>query len=143
MYLDPRHSCIQLRHKSGKGGSGERPEEDATPGATLGEGGAKLRCIQCRHVITQAKARMDVHGQHRHVFFNPHGHVFELGCFSLAPGCSAIGPRSEEFTWFAGYAWQVAICAHCGLHMGWLYRGVAMSGAFWGLILPNLVEEEE
>lgn len=143
MDLDPHFSCIQLRHRSGNGSGGERPEEDATAGAGLGEGGARLRCIQCRHVITRANARMEMHGQHRHVFFNPHGHVFELGCFSLAPGCGAVGPSSEEFSWFAGYAWQVAICARCGLHMGWLYRGVAMSGAFWGLILPNLVEDEE
>lgn len=145
MHLEPSLSFLQLRHQEGKGPGrgGSRPHEDATPESGLDQGGPSLRCVQCRHRITYGRARIEMQGQHRHVFFNPHGHMFELGCFSQAPGCGAVGPSSEEFTWFAGYAWQVALCAGCGLHMGWLYRSVQQGGAFWGLILPNLVEEED
>lgn len=73
------------------------------------------------------------------MFFNPHGLMFEVGCFRQAPGCAVIGGSSEEFTWFAGHRWQVAICARCGLHMGWLFRDIAQGSAFWGLLLPHLV----
>jgi len=140
MHIDPRHSCLHLREHKGAGPGASRPEDDATPDAEAGQGGASLRCVTCRHRITENAARMELAGSHRHVFFNPHGHVFELGLFSSADGCAVIGPLSEEFTWFPGYAWQVAVCARCGLHMGWLFRGLSGQGAFWGLLLPHLVE---
>lgn len=132
---------LLLRHNQGQGQG--QPERNASSEADAGEGGASLRCVQCRHKITWRGAGMELQGSHRHVFFNPHGQVFELGLFSSAKGCVAIGPGSEEFTWFPGYAWQVALCGRCGLHLGWLYRGVSRPGNFWGLILPNLVEEQD
>lgn len=147
MQLDVQWMCLHLRHGAGKGSGGDHsggsPEDVAAPETGEGDGGSSLRCVQCRHKITDTGSRMEMLGQHRHVFFNPHGHVFELGCFSSAPGCAAIGPSSEEFSWFAGHAWQVAICGRCGLHMGWLFRGVSLSSAFWGLIIPHLVEDKD
>jgi hypothetical protein len=78
-----------------------------------------------------------VSGSHRHVFANPYGFVFEIGCFSDAPGAAGRGPVATAFSWFAGTAWQAAVCAACGRHLGWRYdRGD--SHFFFGLILDRL-----
>jgi len=97
-----------------------------------------LRCAQCLAPVARERDRCQVAGAHRHVFANPHGHVFEIGCFTRADGCSSLGPATPDFSWFPGTRWQVAVCARCGLHLGWRYTGQA-DGSFYGLILPRLV----
>jgi hypothetical protein len=69
---------------------------------------------------------------------NPHELMFHIGCFAAAPGCAQVDIATAEWTWFSGYRWQVALCRHCGIHLGWRYRG-AGSDAFFGLILDRLV----
>jgi peptide methionine sulfoxide reductase MsrB len=41
-----------------------------------------------------------------------------------------------EFTWFAGYAWQVGICGNCDAHLGWIFT--SDPHRFYGLILERL-----
>lgn len=98
-----------------------------------------LLCAVCRRAITRVEARTAMNGKHAHVFFNPQGIVFEIGCFSSAFGCAHVGQATLEFTWFPGYAWRIAICAGCSAHLGWHYQGGSGQG-FYGLILANLVE---
>ncbi len=105
--------------------------------AREGEPPSPIRCAACLHAVTDAARRITVAGSHVHVFANPYGAVFEIGCFSAAPGCLATGPQSGEFTWFPGTAWQVALCAACGRHLGWRYARAA-GGEFHGLILDRL-----
>ena len=97
-----------------------------------------LLCAVCRRAITRLEARIVMNGKHTHVFFNPQGIVFEIGCFATAFGCAHVGQATTEFTWFPGYAWRIAICAGCSAHLGWHYQGEG--GQFYGLILANLVE---
>ncbi len=97
---------------------------------------AALVCAFCQHPVTFPAFRIEVHGEHRHTFANPHGLVFHIGCFSEAPGCRPVGAPSSEFPWFSGYDWQVGRCARCGLHLGWLFTSAAAS--FHGLILDRL-----
>ena len=66
--------------------------------------------------------------------------VFAVGCFAAAPGCTVVGQPSEEFTWFAGTRWQVAVCASCGTHLGWRYERIS-GGIFFGLLLDRLVAD--
>ena len=99
----------------------------------------KLVCSTCSHVVTAADKRIQVNNSHKHTFFNPAGIVYELGCFSDAPGCMAIGERSREFSWFAGASWQVVLCGNCQSHLGWLFR--TADSTFYGLILAQLLEE--
>lgn len=99
-----------------------------------------LRCRTCGQAITSGNQRIAVNGRHDHVFFNPHGHVFEVGCFAHAPGALPASPPSTEFSWFAGLAWQVAACTACRTHLGWRFLGEASSG-FFALILDRLIEE--
>jgi hypothetical protein len=69
-----------------------------------------------------------------------HGVVFRIACFAVAPGCSAVGEPTTEFTWFPGFAWQVATCRRCREHLGWLFLGP--DDRFHGLIEDRLVEAD-
>ena len=113
----------------------EEEEQDA------GGGGARLACRACRQEVTRTGARIRVNGKHSHVFFNPNGNVFEIGCFARATACLGVGPVTSEFTWFTGYAWQVAICLRCHSHLGWIFR--SSEKGFYGLILKALIEIAE
>ncbi len=98
-------------------------------------------CSACGNLITYPEYKIAVNGKHAHVFFNPHGIVFELGCFSRASGCIPVGSSTLEFTWFEGYAWKIVVCSSCFEHMGWQYQGES-GGGFFGLILPHLEEKD-
>lgn len=104
-----------------------------------GENGSVLVCKLCRSKITRQDLGMEVDGSHKHVFFNPHGEVFELGCFASAKNVLPTGPRTDEFTWFPGFEWQAVACTGCVSQLGWRYTG--KNGGFFGLILATLVEE--
>jgi len=106
------------------------------------EGELFVLCRQCRHMITAPDEGIWMNGSHRHTFANPVGAVYEIGCFNSAPGCRSVGPATDEFTWFSGYLWRVAICAKCLTHLGWHFQSPAGSG-FHGLILDRLVEPEQ
>ncbi|MDX1708734.1 MAG: cereblon family protein, partial [Desulfobacterales bacterium] len=75
-----------------------------------------ILCRQCSQAITRPAERITVQGSHQHTFANPHGIVFEIGCFKTARGCGYAGPPSFEFTWFSGYAWRVSFCTMCLTH---------------------------
>ena len=94
-----------------------------------------LHCKLCGHLITTENERTEANGQHLHTCRNPAGFEFTFGCFHQAPGCNAIGKASSEHSWFAGYSWQIAVCAGCGEHLGWLFCG---EHEFFGLIVGKL-----
>lgn len=124
-----------FREEGGCGVEVESLERESRGGA-----GPFLVCRQCLARITPESARIIVDGTHGHVFCNPHGLVFEIGCFSQAPGCGQQGPYVDEFSWFPGHAWRIALCGGCGTLMGWRYRSSEGTG-FWGLILSQLQPE--
>ncbi|MBW2432577.1 MAG: hypothetical protein JRF36_03170 [Deltaproteobacteria bacterium] len=100
-----------------------------------------ILCRQCSQAITRPAERITVQGSHQHTFANPHGIVFEIGCFKTARGCGYAGPPSFEFTWFSGYAWRVCYCTMCLTHLGWIF--IADSGdIFHGFILDRLIEPQ-
>ncbi len=107
----------------------------ARPKRRRGDG---LVCGQCGLTITDRREAITVDGSHEHVFENPYGVVFRLGCFRQAPGCALVGPATEAYTWFAGHTWAMAHCRRCGVHLGWYYQG--SDDSFFGLILNRLVE---
>ncbi len=122
--------------KKGKTGR-EKKEEHAESGD---KNENAIRCKNCGFRICGPEQRMDRDGHHMHVFNNPAGYVFEIGCFSSAPGCAVRGEPTMEFTWFPGFAWRFALCANCFAHLGWLY--LSGSGrSFYGLILANIAED--
>ena len=98
-----------------------------------------ILCRQCRQAITRPADRIVVQGSHQHTFANPHGIVFEIGCFSKVIGCGYAGAASDEFTWFAGYSWRVCFCGMCLTHLGWIFSSKGGNN-FHGLILDKLIE---
>ncbi len=126
------------RQPPGPSGPGDAAAPDAS-GATHEEPQADplLYCANCLAPVTSEQLRCSVSGSHRHVFANPYGFVFEIGCFEGAPGVAGIGPISTDFSWFAGTAWQTVVCVDCGLHLGWRYDRIE-GNFFFGLILDRL-----
>ncbi len=99
--------------------SKEQPDErpaTTTPDDDL------LRCAACGHAITREAYRIEMAGAHTHSFVNPGGFVYHVGCFAIAGGCEHVGEPSTAFSWFPGWSWQIAICAGCRAHVGWLFR---------------------
>lgn len=107
------------------------------------DGGVALHCALCGARITNADQAFAANGAHEHVVFNPAGAVFRVGCFRDAPGVQAMGEPSAEFTWFRGYAWRIALCRACGIHLGWRYEGADSPPLFFGLIRTMLTERPE
>lgn len=75
---------------------------------------------------------------HEPVFFNPAGRAFRILCFTDAPGVRDRGTPTDDFTWFPGYHWTIALCAACGEHLGWRYTGETPPLEFFGLIKSRL-----
>jgi hypothetical protein len=121
--------------KSDAGLDDQLSEETAVEEETEDE--EVILCRNCHAMITSPSERIMVDGLHRHTFANPHGIVFEIGCFRNAGGCTYTGPITDEFSWFKGYHWQIAICGECLQHMGWIFRSVD-GGSFHGLVLDRL-----
>jgi len=118
-----------------RAGSTER-ENGSQTGLDDGFDRDQIVCRCCGLRITAAGQRIEVNGAHDHTFTNPEGIVFHIGCFARVQGCSFVGEPTGEWSWFAGYAWSVAYCAGCGLHLGWRYS--SGDDAFHGLVLRSL-----
>ena len=135
MQLNP--TAILFKDSPHLGVPGNLPDTDEeVREKQAGDPGAIL-CKQCGRVITHEKNRFAIHGSHQHTFANPHGLVYEIGCFHAAPGCIHEGSLTAEFSWFAGFQWKIALCGTCLTHLGWLF--VSSSNRFNGLILDRLV----
>ncbi len=98
-----------------------------------------LLCSQCAREITDVKVSKSISGSHEHTFFNPSGLLFELRCFSKAPGCFIQGEPSDSFSWFAGYSWQAAFCKTCHIQLGWCFLADTATHSFWALIRNKLI----
>lgn len=95
-----------------------------------------LVCATCEHAVTSPDARISMSGAHEHTFTNPHGVTFHIACFSRAPGAVSHGAGTTDYTWFPGYAWRIATCRNCGIHLGWEFAGD--EHRFHGLIADRL-----
>ena len=127
---------IHLRHRQGRSRVYQAPTERQ---AVKGQEGRAIVCRNCRQTITDAESLFSFDGSRTHTFFNPAGIIFEIICFSKAPGCVVHGPASTEFCWFSGFTWRLAFCGNCLAHLGWLFESVDSS--FFGLILKKLIGE--
>ena len=98
-----------------------------------------LRCASCDTVIshTHHLFHRDEHG----IYANPQGHVFEIVTVSSVENLQTHGQATTEFTWFAGYAWQIVSCGTCRRHLGWCFLAVhsdTQPAVFWGLLRNQL-----
>ena len=103
--------------------------------------GKAVRCAYCKSIITYQGNAESKSGKHIHNFVNPGGHEFTIGCYRRA-WCKIMGLPMMEWTWFAGYTWQYALCPQCQEHLGWFYRNAPDNTSFYGLILQRIIIEE-
>ena len=103
-----------------------------------------LHCKNCGAPIAPLAAVLP-EGEMPLVFANPHGMVFELLLLSRAQSLQLMGYATEEFTWFPGYAWRVALCGGCGTHLGWRFEAIQGGSppVFFGLLRSELVERDD
>lgn len=121
--------------------AGERA--DSAPGILAGDAARAaddaIVCGGCEHPVTSRDLAVEIAGQHRHTRINPANVIYRVRCFSRAEGCLGHGEVTERFSWFAGYAWQIALCERCAMHLGWLFTS-AEGPAFAGLIADRIIE---
>ena len=98
-------------------------------------------CANCLTLITRIDNAFNKLGQHQHLFVNPQGYEFLIGCFSEAGGCWNTGDWVSEHSWFPGYLWRYSLCAACQSHLGWQFR--CDNDSFFGLISARLVNTEK
>ncbi len=98
----------------------------------------KIICKSCGNLITFKGCIIEINGKHEHTHYNPEGVIYNIGCFSSARGCTTTGQPTLEYTWFAGYAWSLSLCANCHIHLGWHFQSGEKS--FFGLIMNKLIE---
>jgi hypothetical protein len=127
-------SCLWLRDGKGQDLSSPISIEEQS---LQNEEGKAVVCKNCGHSITSADSITFIDGSQTHTFFNPAGIVFEIICFSRAPGCVVFGAASTEFSWFSDFTWRGALCGSCRIQLGWCFE--SGDSSFFGLILQKLI----
>jgi len=121
---------------------GQKPRSAATDPDTRTETATKrqrepIRCRRCSQELSTTEALFAMQGERvERVFSNPHGFLHEVLTLSHAQALRVVGPPTTEFTWFPGYAWEMAFCDNCQSHVGWHFVAVhseATPEQFWGL----------
>ena len=112
-------------------------EHETQGGASVGaEIDRSWRCAACGAEIARDRDRIPLDGEAARAFVNPEGIEYVIAGFRLAPGCSPSGERTAYWSWFPGFAWQIALCADCGAHLGWSFASDRET--FYGLVLDRL-----
>ncbi len=117
-------------------------DSHATVTSSRNSGKNHLLCRGCRFAVTKESWAIQINQAHRHTFANPHGIVFEIRCFSQAPGCAPVSRPSLEFSWFSGFSWQIVVCRRCQMHLGWRFYQ-AEGFHFFGLITDHLISSSD
>ncbi|MGQ9365383.1 cereblon family protein [Azospirillum sp. ST 5-10] len=115
-----------------------RSDAETRSDAAAAEAERIYRCARCGAEVTRGRWEIAVGGDHQRTVFNPAGIVFRILCFGEAPGAGAVGAPTADFSWFAGYAWSVALCRSCGAHLGWRFVGEGPPPLFFALIRAAL-----
>ncbi|GLC43956.1 hypothetical protein PLESTB_000213800 [Pleodorina starrii] len=106
-----------------------------------------LACRFCGSAVTQCSSALLMSSEGAGgAFVNAHGFVHDIATFRSAQGLSYQGQPETAHSWFPGYAWTIANCAHCTDHLGWRFTACSEDlrpAVFWGLrraaiICPDL-----
>ncbi|KAG6542344.1 hypothetical protein Mapa_016270 [Marchantia paleacea] len=104
----------------------------------------RLRCKTCSAFIAR-RSNMLVMSADGPIsaYVNAEGYVQETLTLSRAWGLMLRGRPDTTNSWFPGYAWTIAYCSQCELHMGWRFTAVKKDlrpKAFWGVRRSQLAE---
>jgi hypothetical protein len=86
--------------------------------------GDPARLVRCRECALPVADPSEVFklGEGPQLYLNPHGILHEVLLVQAAHNLLLVGDATTEHTWFAGYAWRIALCARCRSHLGWRYE---------------------
>lgn len=116
-------------------------DDELDPDLTTDEAGRQPRqrfcCAVCGAYISDDRFKTSIDGRHIHTRSNPLDQRFSFGCFSAAPGSSAYGTPTDEFSWFSACRWRFAHCGRCGVQLGWQFSGAQ---SFYALVLEQLMD---
>ncbi len=104
-----------------------------------------ILCRRCRQEVSDRSLLFSMGDAGvRRVFSNPYGLLLEIVTVLDARGLTLVSLPTTEFTWFPGYAWEVAMCSTCGVQLGWRFLAVAASEPerFFGLLTSAIVLDE-
>jgi len=135
---------IALREAGARTPFGASPARDAESERT--DEHVRYLCRACRTPITDGSAVFGPAGAPPvQVFTNPDGRVCQVLTVARAEPLVLVGPTTSEYTWFPGYAWRIALCGRCTLHLGWRYEAEQGGSppCFYGLLVSELEEERE
>lgn len=81
-------------------------------------------------------------------YCNPAGYIHETLTVhkTLENSTRLVDRPSSEFSWFPGYAWQIAVCITCSSHIGWKFLALNKNlkpKAFFGLSCKSLIVSPE
>ncbi|CAA0093962.1 Uncharacterised protein [Zhongshania aliphaticivorans] len=96
-----------------------------------------IACRNCNQPITANHYRTRVHDQHHHRFVNPNGVIYDVCCFTAAPGSIINGAATALHCWFQDYRWQFAHCEHCAEQLGWYYENDTNESFF--ALIPSVL----
>ncbi|CAM6105665.1 unnamed protein product [Calypogeia fissa] len=104
----------------------------------------RLRCKTCSAVIAR-RSNMLVMSADGPIsaYVNALGYVHETLTLSRTWGLMLRGHPETANSWFPGYAWTIAHCSYCELHMGWRFTAVKKGmqpKTFWGVRRSQLAE---
>eukprot|EP00112_Aurelia_sp_Birch-Aquarium-sp1_P020684 Seg539.8 transcript_id=Seg539.8/GoldUCD/mRNA.D3Y31 product="Protein cereblon" protein_id=Seg539.8/GoldUCD/D3Y31 len=120
----------------------------------------EMLCRKCGHGITKPKQFTDVptvkalrqrndtilmrENTLIQLFQNPEGSKFEV-ITAKETNVKLVGEPTKEYSWFPGFSWTIAICPHCGIHLGWKFDPIDgdedddFNFSFVGLILSRII----
>lgn len=103
--------------------------------------------FDCKRCKTQIASYSDIFamakGNVNANYCNPAGYIHEtLTVHKTSEDALVIVDRpSTEFSWFPGYAWQIAVCSTCQSHIGWKFSALTKHlkpKSFYGLSCKSL-----
>lgn len=100
-----------------------------------------LRCRECALPVADPREVFKL-GEGPQLYLNPHGILHEVLLVRAARNLLLVGDATIEHTWFAGYAWCIALCARCRSHLGWRYEATDARSppVFFGLRRAAIAE---
>ncbi|CAI9773126.1 unnamed protein product [Fraxinus pennsylvanica] len=105
----------------------------------------RIQCKTCQTLIARRSDMLVMSSEGPlGAYANEHGFVHEVTTLLKTNGLAIKGIPTKEYSWFPGYAWSIADCATCEMHMGWLFtatRKKLKPRSFWGIKSSQIADE--
>lgn len=105
--------------------------------------------FECQRCSSQIASYSDIFamakGNLNANYCNPAGYIHETLTVHKTiheEALRIVDRPSSEFSWFPGYAWQIAVCKECSGHIGWKFTALTKHlkpKSFFGLSCKSLV----